>query len=444
MIKKLLTAVSVFFLGSTLTHAQVNQLVGETTPPVSRNNMPMQISNPDYAKTATVGTNDTLWYFLNKHYYRNNPAVGYTTVKSPYQAVGVSLSEMASAFVNTSTVTVKGAYVLLSRNSVSTSTAVPVKVFLYNVDATNKPTTKIDSGLAVVTGTAGTIAGAMFTQPRTLTTNFAIAYANASTLTTDTIRSWMNNAYAPTSTVTPALRYGEALSHIKINGTYTPMAGIFGTGTDKEFVTIPMVSFSLTANAMPTTSAPYCPLVDITIANSSTSLFENPQFNLNKFLVRWPAAISASLVPVADSIYTGNFGDGSPLTYAKNPVHQYAAAGNYTASLTAKYQLGADNGQKVQDVTGGVLFVDVCTGINELESNEFAVFPNPSTGLVTVKNISVNSTIELMNVLGVVVFKEKATTETKTFDFTALPTGNYYLKLTSSDGKSSVKKLQIH
>ena len=440
MIKKLLSIISMVLFGVAAS-AQTNQLVTETTAPLTGRNMSMNYDNQTGAKATTVGTNDTLWYFYNKHYYRNNPAVGYSTFKSPYQSAAATLSEMASTFVNTSTVTVSGAYVLCSRNAASTSTAVPVKIYLYNVDATNKPTTKIDSGLAVVTGTAGAFVGTMFTAPRTLTTSFAIAYANAS-LTTDTLRSWMNNAYAPTSTVTPALRYGEGLSFLKINGAYTPMSGVFGAGTDKEFVTIPLVTFSLTTMAMPTTAGPYCPLNLISIANTSTSLFENPQFNLNKFLVKWTPAIAS--FPAADSIYTSNFGDGSPVTYVKNPSHSYAAAGNYTASMVGKYQLGADNGMKVQDVTGGVLQVDLCTGVTELTNNEFSVFPNPSNGAVTVKNISINSNIELINVLGEVIYKEKMMSDSKTFDFTSLPAGNYYLKLTNPEGKTSVKKVQIH
>lgn len=440
MIKKLLSITSMVLFCASVS-AQNNLLITETTDMLTQKNMSMNYGSQIGAKATTVGTNDTLWYFYNKHYYRNNPAVGFTTFKSPYQTAGVNLSEMASTFVNTSTVTVSGAYVLCSRNAASTSTAVPVKVYLYNVDATNKPTTKIDSGLAVVTGTAGAFAGAMFTAPRTMTTSFAIGYACAS-LTTDTLRAWMNNAYAPTSTVTPALRYGEGLSFVKFNGAFTPMLGLFGTGTDKEFVTIPVVSFSLTTMAMPTTAGPYCPFDNISINNTSTSLFENPQFNLNKFLVRWTPAIAS--FPAADSIYTSNFGDGSPVVYAKNPSHSYTASGSYTASMVGKYQLGADNGQKVQDITGGVIQIDLCTGVTELTSNEFLIFPNPSNGLVTLKNVAANSSIELINVLGEVVYKDRMTNDSKTFDFTSLPSGNYYLKMTNTDGKTSVKKVQIH
>lgn len=423
-------------------NAQTGQLLTETMPQLSEKNMVMNYDNQTGAKAATVGTNDTLWYFYNKHYYRNNPAIGFSTFKSPYQTPGYILNEMTSTFINTSTVTISGAYVLVSRQATSTSTAVPVKVYLYNVDGTNKPTTKIDSGLAVVTGTAGAFAGAMFTAPRTMTTSFAIGYANGSALTTDTLRAWMNNAYAPTSTVTPALRYGEGLSHLKFNGAFTPMLDVFGPGTDKEFVTIPIVSFSLTTMAMPTSAGPYCPFDVISINNTSTSLFENPQFNLNKFLLKWTPAIAS--FPSADSIYTSDFGDGSPLQYAKNPNHSYTASGSYTASMTGKYQLGADNGMKVQDVTGGVIQIDLCTGINELDNAEFSIFPNPSNGVITVKNVSINSGIEMINVLGEVVYKEKMTTDTKTFDFTNLPIGNYYIKLTNPEGKTSVKKVQIH
>jgi hypothetical protein len=76
--------------------AQSAQLITETMPAPTKQ-LTMNSSTAS-AKIATAGTNDTLWYFYNKHYYRNNPAVGYSTFKSPYAPATATLNAFASTF----------------------------------------------------------------------------------------------------------------------------------------------------------------------------------------------------------------------------------------------------------------------------------------------------------------------------------------------------------
>jgi hypothetical protein len=349
MIKKLLS-IGIFAFLSNSAVSQTSHLVTENVEAPIKH-LPFIESNST-AKTAAIGTNDTLWYFYNKYYYRNATPTGFSAFKSPYQAAGVSFSGFASSFLSTNTVTVKGAYVLLSRQATSTSTAVPVKIYLYNVDATYKPTTKVDSGLAVVTGTAGAFVGALFTTPRVMT-NYAIGFASGST-TTDTIKPYMNNASSSTTTVVvtpPALKYGESLSFIRYNGVWTSQTGFWNpAGSDKEFTVIPFVNVNLSAGSNQTTLPPNCVNTAVTYSNTSNSLFVNRQYNLNQFFISWPAAITPSLVPTTDPIFTTDFGDGTAPTNSFVTSKTYTAAGVFTGSLTGRYQLGVDNGQKVQDV----------------------------------------------------------------------------------------------
>lgn len=433
---------SSFALLSSTLLAQSTQLVTEQMPaPIKQLTMN---ESANAAKAAAVGTNDTLWYFYNKHYYRNNPAVGFSTFKCPYQVSTITLKNPASSFVSATTVTVNGAYVLLARQATSTHTAVPVKIYLYSVDATYKPVAKVDSGLAVVTGTAGTFAGAMFTQSNAMT-NYAIGFNVDYGNPGDTIRPFMNNAAAATSTVPVAQRYGEGLSFLNFNGTWTPQLGTWGANTDREFVTIPLVNINLAAGLLPSSIPPYCAGSAVNFTDNSTSLFTNRQYNLNQFLVSWPSVLSPTATPVADPIYTEDFGDGTGTFTTFQTSHTYASAGVFTGSLTAKYQLGADNGQKVSDLFIAPASVNVCTGVNQLtSSNALVVYPNPSNGVITISNLTYNSTIELVNILGEVVYKEKVSTDSKSFDFSSIAKGNYYLKMTSTEGKVTVKKLNFN
>jgi hypothetical protein len=366
MIKKLLS-IGIFALLSNSAVSQTSHLVTENVEAPIKH-LPFIESNST-AKTAAIGTNDTLWYFYNKYYYRNATPTGFSAFKSPYQATGVSFSGFASSFLSTNTVTVKGAYVLLSRQATSTSTAVPVKIYLYNVDATYKPTTKVDSGLAVITGTAGSYAGALFTTPRVMT-NYAIGFANGST-TTDTIKPYMNNAYSVTSTITPtALKYGESLSFIRYNGVWTSQTNFWNpAGTDKEFITLPIVNVNLSASSNPTSTPPYCVNTAVSYSNTSNSLFVNRQYNLNQFFISWPAAVTPSLVPTTDPIFTTDFGDGSASTNSFVTSKTYTATGVFTGSLTGRYQLGADIGQKVQDVYTSTIAISPSSTVSATSSS---------------------------------------------------------------------------
>jgi hypothetical protein len=368
MIKKLLS-IGVFALISNSAMSQTSHLVTENVEAPIKH-LPFIESNST-AKTAAIGTNDTLWYFYNKYLYRNATSPGFSTFKSPYQAPGLALNGFACSFLSTNTVTVKGAYVLLSRQATSTSTSVPVKIYLYNVDATFKPTTKVDSGLAVVTGTAGTFAGALFTTPRIMT-NYAIGFASGST-TTDTIKPYMNNAYAATTTVAvtpPALKYGESLSFIRYNGVWTSQTGFWNPpGSDKEFTVIPFVNVNLSAGSIPTSLPPFCVNTAVSFSNTSNSFFVNRQYNLNQFFISWPAALTPSLVPTTDPIFTTDFGDGTAITNSFVTTKTYTNVGVFTGSLTGRYQLGADNGQKVQDVFTSTISISPSSTVSATSSS---------------------------------------------------------------------------
>ncbi len=445
--KKLLLSIGSFAVLTSTLMAQNTQLVTEQMSLTSKQLTMSESNYPSVAKTAAVGTNDTLWYFYNKHIYRNNPAVGFGTYKSPYPSATLVLNNPSSSFISTNTVTVNGAYVLLARQASSTHTSVPVKIYLYSVDATYKPVAKIDSGLAVVTGTAGTFAGAMFTAPKVMT-NYAIGFNvdYGPTGLGDTIRPFMNNAAAPTSTLPVSQRYGESLSFLKFNNVWTSQTSFWaGSVTDFEYVTIPMVTLNLTAGFTPNSLPPYCATVPVNFTNTSTSLFTNRQYNLNQFLVTWPSVLSVTATPVADPIYTSNFGDGTGAFTTFQTSHTYAGAGVFTGTLTGKYQLGADNGQKVSDALTAPASVNICTSINQLtSSNDLVVYPNPSNGVITISNLSYNSTIELVNILGETVYKEKVSADSKSVDFSSFAKGNYYLKMTSTEGKVTVKKLNFN
>lgn len=90
----------------------------------------------------------------------------------------------------------------------------------------------------------------------------------------------------------------------------TPGVGSVGDSLyvdDLEFVYVPKASFTSTATTI-------CEGSNVTFTSTSTN---------------YPTS------------YSWNFGDGTPVSTTQNPVHQYATAGTYTATLTVTNQWGS-------------------------------------------------------------------------------------------------------
>lgn len=441
MLKKLLS-LGALALAFNATVAQTNLVTSGKMPGPESQKLVSQTAPTNVAnKIETTTVADTLWYFFNKYKYKTPTAnQGFYTVKNPYPNAAVHDGYFGSTFLNTSTVTVNGMFFLAGRLASSPSPSIAVRAYLCNATPAGVPVLPpVDSLTTVVTGTTGMFAGGSLTTSRTMTTNFSILYKNISPSTSDTLLAFMSK-----TTPTTGIVFSEGLSYLRVNGTFSLTTAF---GADYEFQVIPTVSFPITASA--TASAPSSTCVPTTYTftnNSNTAILGNRQFNLNKFLAKWQPF--ANTAPTGDSIFVWNPGDGSGNVnnMPTMDVHTYTTAGTYTGSLTANYQLQAANGQKKMDVSSGPTTINSCgpTGINELNAAELLVFPNPSNGVVNVRNMGYNSTLELFNLLGESVYKEKVTEDSKTVDMSRLPAGNYYLKITSAEGRSTIKKLYFN
>src|SRR5207253_893658 len=84
------------------------------------------------AKVSTVLIPDTLWYFFNKHSYKNAPSTGFYTFNSPNTS---GVTHFGSRFLNTGTITVTGLECVASKNASSPSASVTIRIYLANVTA---------------------------------------------------------------------------------------------------------------------------------------------------------------------------------------------------------------------------------------------------------------------------------------------------------------------
>jgi hypothetical protein len=80
-------------------------------------------------------------------------------------------------------------------------------------------------------------------------------------------------------------------------------------------------------------------------------------------------------------------------------------------------------------------YLQAPTGIDQVRGNkEFNIYPNPTTGLLTIEGELVTK-VEVCNMLGEVVLAPKMTNNT--IDISSVPTGVYMLNIFTKEGRSS-------
>jgi subtilisin-like proprotein convertase family protein len=117
--------------------------------------------------------------------------------------------------------------------------------------------------------------------------------------------------------------------------------------------------------------------------------------------------------------YFWDFGDGDT-SILQNPVHQYVAGGTYPVKLTIQY--GLDCSISTQQVLDFV-YLDIPS---HQAAAAAAVFPNPFSDRIFIKNAPKSSTYTLSNTFGQVIYSGK-TIEKQ--DFSNLPSGVYFLQI---------------
>lgn len=155
------------------------------------------------------------------------------------------------------------------------------------------------------------------------------------------------------------------------------------------------------------------------------------------------AVVTVSNTTQNASSYLWTYGDGTTSTLQSPAAHTYTANGTFTITLIATNSCGSDT--TTQDVTiTGVFINSVSYDLS------FDVFPNPSTGNVSLNFSADNSSVydlSIYDLSGKNVYAEKiavtAGTVQKQLDLTALPKGIYTLRLNSESG-FGVKKLQLN
>ncbi|HBS87518.1 MAG: hypothetical protein A2W91_00370 [Bacteroidetes bacterium GWF2_38_335] len=85
--------------------------------------------------------------------------------------------------------------------------------------------------------------------------------------------------------------------------------------------------------------------------------------------------------------------------------------------------------------------VDFASSMNEVKESSIAVYPNPSNGILNIRNAE-NSTISVINMLGEIVMTTSSNTDVTTLDLSSLISGSYMVKINGQNG-SVTKKINL-
>ncbi len=171
--------------------------------------------------------------------------------------------------------------------------------------------------------------------------------------------------------------------------------------------------------------------IPLIIQNSATAI--TPTFSHNIISIGQVSFVNTSVGNISNVSWS--FGDGSSST-DPNPTHAYAANGSYTVILTVIDDCG---GSYTESQT--VLIQNV--SIDEIE-NKGTIYPNPTTGLITINQPSSIEKVQVYSIAGKLLFTNYYEEETKLISINLghLSNGNYLLHIHSPQGVS-VSKVQV-
>jgi len=164
-------------------------------------------------------------------------------------------------------------------------------------------------------------------------------------------------------------------------------------------------------------------------ANSTNGMKAHASFSLSVS----GTTVNVTNLSVNTTANNWNFGDGGTAT-SVNAAHTYTANGSYTITLISSNSCNSDTAKLVVNI--------ISASINELNSINATVYPNPSNGKITVSlNNRDNEAYEatIYNQEGKLIQRKLNVRDRVDFDLSSEASGLYFLQLRNQKGAYSQK-----
>lgn len=144
----------------------------------------------------------------------------------------------------------------------------------------------------------------------------------------------------------------------------------------------------------------------------------------------------SALVPTALPVTAGWLKDSVNYVATATETRYFAIGGKgVLAAASEQINIRLDD-IKIEKVTSGV-------GIKSIAANNsISIFPNPTTGLLNINAVEVNSSIEVYNVIGDKVYTNSLVKGNNVVDLSGLANGAYFVKL-NSNNQITTKKVVL-
>jgi PKD repeat protein len=164
----------------------------------------------------------------------------------------------------------------------------------------------------------------------------------------------------------------------------------------------------------------------------------NAQFGTNAVDLYLPnAIITCTNNSTNANGYFWDFGDGSTSSDA-NPWHQYMQEGDYTITL-----IGVNNACP-NDTATQVVHVHDDLSVSEANLSSVLLYPNPSTGIVTVSspNAELNN-VKVYDEFGKLVVEQQLDQQENKVDLSRFANGTYLFRILNKTGQETLRKLVV-
>jgi predicted transcriptional regulator len=241
-------------------------------------------------------------------------------------------------------------------------------------------TTLIATGNATFVWDNGQTNASITVSPSTLT-NYSLTATDANGCTASTqVTVVVNQAVQSSPTV--SICVGETFS---FDGQNLSVAGVYTATLSNINGCDSVVTLSLTVNALPN------PTVTLVGNELSTSTFDTYQWYFNGAIIN--GATSQNYTPTQNGDYTVEVSNA-----------------NGCVAISAMFN---------------VTFISV----EAVQNASWMLYPNPTTGLVYLKNAPEGAVIRTLNATGQVIFESMIEHENSTIDLSAMPAGVYHIQV---------------
>ena len=306
-------------------------------------------------------------------------------------------------------------------------------------DAITQDTTLYAKWLPTYTATFNTHGGSAVAS-QTVVTGTIISTAPASTLAGHTFNGWYTAATGGTAINFPLTVVSDTTLHARwtaipdepvappfisrsivmpqITGIATyPAAGMHYVQSQTDFV---FEMWALDGYSLNNVTVTTDRGNEVVIADAIT----NEQLTMNNEQSVFGAEIAASEIPPRNDVGSGSVIASSPSVIARNSLLRGNEANTISASAPARLRVTI----KHINASTTILIGGVTVGIEQIGDHKFTVYPNPTDGIITVKNLTAGKTIYIYSMSGTLVSTFNAIDETQKIDLTSLAKGTYLLR----------------